>query len=165
MTYCLSAAAFQCALGALFHFPFISTGIFLAGLLSILIDLDIGFPYSVNTPFAHSTFFAIFWVYVGVIVLSLLNFISLITFDCLVETILALISAYSTHLLVDASTRGIYTFPRNLRIKDWLHPLPKGSNAAWENWGKFKFKIELSDLSISAASITFIIIFIALAPI
>lgn len=139
-------------------------GIFLAGLLSIIIDLDIGFPYSVNTPFAHSIFFAILWIYVGVIVLSLLNYISLISFDCLIETSLALLSAYSTHLIIDAFTQGIYTFPRDLRIRDWLHPTPKGSNAAWENWGKFKFKTELSDLSISVASITFIIIFIALTP-
>ena len=164
LTHCLAAAAFQCALGALFHFPFISIGIFLAGLLSIIIDLDVELPYSIKTPFAHSVLFAIIWIYVGVIVLSLLNYTSLITFDCLIENSLALVSAYSTHLLIDAFTEGIYTFPRDLRIKDWLHPLPKGSSIAWENWGRFKFRTELSDLSISAASITFIIIFIALTP-
>ena len=98
------------------------------------------------------------------VALALLNLNALITFNCLIETILALISAYSTHLLIDASTQGIYTFPRDLKIKDWLHPLPKGCDSAWENWGKFKFKTELSDLSISAAAITFIIIFIALTP-
>ncbi|MEE9150285.1 MAG: hypothetical protein V3U20_00435, partial [Thermoplasmata archaeon] len=49
--------------------------------------------------------------------------------------ILAIISAYSTHLAIDVFTKeGIYVYPKGSKIKSWVTRLSKGDRVCWEYW-------------------------------
>ncbi len=55
------------------------------------------------------------------------------------EMILAIISAFATHLAIDLFTKeGVYTFPKGSNIKRWVTRLSKGDKNCWEYWHLFQ---------------------------
>ena len=88
---------------------------------------------------------------------------------------LAIISAYSTHLLIDVFTKeGIYLFPKGTNIRKWVMRLPEGDRTCWDYWVKLQ-NAKLDKLKrgnddpilnslISVPSLLAIIVFVAMMP-
>jgi len=167
----LAAVALQAVVGALFGFPLISTGIFVAGIVAILIDIDY-FRHAgrkVFTPIAHSLLFAALWIYMLSLALYLSYIYGGIDRKIWVEGTLAVVSGYSSHLAIDSVTaEGIYTIPRSGRLRSWM----RTKNGIWKEWGVFSFsgrmrksrgeEDPLMNAGICVASLVMILIFIAL---
>jgi hypothetical protein len=160
----------------LFGEPSISTGMFIAGLLAMLIELDYAeLSQNHRTPIGHSLIFGIVWILAGWAIISGLIFVDLISSDLTLELTLSLVSAFATHLIIDSFTReGIYTFPISLDPKRWLNPLPEGDDVCWKYWGQFpnderKKKLRKSEdpilnICVSIPSLLLVIVLVAMLP-
>jgi membrane-bound metal-dependent hydrolase YbcI (DUF457 family) len=172
LSHALAAMAFSAFLGTVFGLPSISYGVFLAGFLAMIIELDVDeLSKNKRSPIGHSIFFGLIWM----ISISILVWITIGSSGRAKEMILALISAYTTHLLIDSFTKeGIYTFPRCFEVKRWFMGLSKGDSACWECWHifenkRFKNRLRGNDdpilnACVSLPSLLVIIVFVAMMP-
>lgn len=121
LAHCLVAMALQGALGLALGLPALSWGMFAAGIIAMLADIDsTGIPPH-RTPFGHSAPFAFLWSY------SLFAAAAIIAPPSAPEFALAASVAFGSHLLLDAFTKGgIFTLPRTRRVPDWLRAVPAG---------------------------------------
>lgn len=176
LAHTLAAMAFQSLLGALFGLPLISLGVFAAGFIAMLIELDYN-PYPEpsgrKSPYAHSLFFAVVWVSLFTLLFLILSRLGKVSLDACLEASLAFVSAFSSHLAIDAvMDDGIYTFP-TASLKHWFVPLPKGSDKAWKGWKKVSVKVagrswkesdSIPNIVISTISFAIILAAVAMMP-
>ena len=161
----------QAALGAAFGFPLLSAGVFAAGIISALIDVDyfVSASKKVKTPLGHSVLSAAIWIYI----VSFALYIGMMSGDASravwLEGTLAIISAYASHLAIDTLTEdGIYTIPKSGRVRSWT-AMDKG---IWTGWGRFSLSGRMSkkrsdddallNTGICVASLALLLAFIAL---
>jgi hypothetical protein len=111
--------SFQAGLGAVLGLPPISEATVLSGILSTLLDLDhVELPPH-RTPAGHSIPSAAIVTF-GAAVISMSLLPGLWAF-----AVIALFSAFWTHLWLDAMTEGgIFLWPQGLDPKEWLQALP-----------------------------------------
>jgi hypothetical protein len=171
LAHALAGLAFCAVLNTLFDLPSISWGIFLAGFIAMLIELDLDdLSENHRSPIGHSIFFGVIWI----VVFSMVAWIVFPTEIALGGT-LAVISAYTTHLVIDLFTReGIYIFPKDFRIRKWIKRLSQGDKNCWECWNVFQNeKLDrlkrgnddpILNALISVPSLLVIIMFVALMP-
>jgi hypothetical protein len=111
--------AFEAGMGAALGLPAISQATILSGILAVVMDADhVGLPPH-RTPAGHSLPSAAFWVYLSVATAG--------AFFPAWKAAAALSSvcAFATHLSLDACTGGgIFLWPRGLRPREWLQPVP-----------------------------------------
>ena len=112
--------AFEVGLGAAFGLPAISQATVLSGIVAVLVDIDhLELPPH-RTPAGHSLPAAAFWVYISAAAAAL--FLPAWT----ATAALASISAFCTHLALDALTKeGIFLWPACLSVQEWFQPLPR----------------------------------------
>jgi hypothetical protein len=172
LAHALAALAFCGLLNMAFDLPSVTWGIFAAGLVAMLIELDLDdLSENHRSPIGHSLFFGFIWM-------GILSAIVWIIFsrEIALGGTLAIISAFTTHLTIDMFTKeGVYTFPKTLEPKIWLSRLSKGDNKCWQNWGIFQSrrmeKIKrgnddpILNAIISVPSLLAIIVYVALMPI
>ncbi len=178
LSHGLAAMAFCALLGVIFGLPAISYGIFIAGLFAMVIELDTDeLSPNKRSPIAHSILFGVIWVVVISILVWVFAFSGLISSRNAIELMLAIISAYTTHLAIDSFTKeGIYTFPKGLTIKKWVNGLSRGDTVTWGYWHLFRIeKIKgrnvnrpnddpILNTCISIPSLLAIIVFVAAMP-
>lgn len=166
ISHAIAAIVVQSLIGALFGYPFLSQGIFVAGFLAMLIDLDqYGFSPTGTTPVGHSVLFGIVWVAAG----SALFWLVLGQG----EYSIALVSAYASHLALDAFTReGIYTVPKGGSPKHWLFPTDRDGAETWKRFPGVALRKRLRKADdpilnavVSIASILIFVLLIALSPV
>jgi membrane-bound metal-dependent hydrolase YbcI (DUF457 family) len=171
LAHALAGLAFCGVLNIAFGLPSVSWGIFAAGFLAMFIELDLDDLSENNrSPIGHSVFFGVLWVVIFSIVLW-----GVFPSEIAIGGTLAIVSAYTTHLLIDVFTKeGIYLFPKGLRIGRWIMRLSQGDEACWGYWVKFQ-NAKLNKLKrgnddpilnaiISVPSLLAIILFVALMP-
>jgi hypothetical protein len=176
LSHSLFAMAVCAVLGYTFGLPGISWGIFLAGFLAMVIELDLD-DLSPNTrsPYGHSFFFGIIWVVVFSFLAWGIAFAGSIPHKTALSLTLAIISAYATHIAIDTFTKeGVYSFPKDSNIKKWLFRLSEGDRICWEHWHifqnrKFEKYLRANDdpilnAIISIPSLLVIIFFVAILP-
>lgn len=176
LSHALAAMAAAAVLNLLLGLSPIAFGIFMAGVISMLVEQDYD-ELSPNrrTPITHSLFFGFIWI----IILSTIFQVSaaFITRGTAQELTIAVIAAFVTHLAIDAFTReGIYTIPRGSDIKRWIRGLPRGETEAWDYWMQFRIRKiggrnvsranedPVLNAAISLPSLMIIIIFVAVMP-
>jgi hypothetical protein len=172
LAHALAGLAFCGLLNMAFGLPSVTWGIFAAGFLSMLIELDQDdLSENHRSPIGHSVFFGVLWVVVFSVVIWIL-----FPSEIALGGTLAIISAYTTHLLIDMFTKeGIYLFPKGARIGKWFKRLPKGDRTCWDYWAKFQ-NAKLDKLKrgnddpilnslISVPSLLAIIVYVALMPV
>lgn len=176
LSHSLAAMAFCALLRAVFGLPAISYGIFVAGIIAMLIELDLDeLSPNKRTPIAHSVMFGLIWIGVISTLVWVLTISASISTRNALELTLAIVSAYTTHLAIDSFTiEGIYTFPKGLDIKRWIKGLSKGDRECWEYWNlfsneKLKNRLRKNDdpilnACISLPSLLVIIVFVAAMP-
>jgi hypothetical protein len=164
--------AFCAGLNFIVGIPAISWGVFLAGFCAMLIELDLDdLSENHRSPIGHSVFFGVIWI----VIFSMMVWM-FFTNEIALRGILSIISAYSTHLLIDVFTKeGIYVRPKGSKIKSWIERLSKGDKKCWEYWivlqnthlDKWKRRNDdpILNASISLPSLLTIIFFVALMPI
>jgi hypothetical protein len=172
LAHALAALAFCGMLNLAFGLPPITWGIFAAGLLAMLIELDLDdLSENHRSPVGHSLLFGIVWI----VIFSAMIWI-VFTSDIALGGTLAIISAFTTHLSIDLFTKeGIYTFPRGKDMKKWITRLSEGERKCWGNWRIFQSKrIEkvkrgnddpILNAIISVPSLLAIIVFVAMMPV
>lgn len=171
LAHALAGMAFCAGLNALFGIPAISWGVFLAGFLAMLIELDLDdLSQNHRSPIGHSVFFGVIWIVIFSVIVWVI-FAKEIAF----RGILSIMSAYSTHLLIDMFTKeGLYKFPKGFNVKRWVKRLSKGDRVCWEYWyllenKKFKNWLRKNDdpilnACVSLPSLLIIIAFVAMMP-
>ena len=172
LAHALAAMAFCGVLNAVFGLPSVSWGLFAAGFLAMLIELDLDdLSENKRSPIGHSVFFGIVWIFV----FSIIVWVIFPKVFALRGT-LAIISAYSTHLLINIFTKeGVYLFPKGPKIKRFVTRLSRGDTVSWEYWNVFQ-NAKLDKLKrgnddpilnslISIPSLLVIIVFVALMPV
>lgn len=176
LSHGLAAMAFCAFLAWLIGLPAISYGVFAAGFFAMLIELDFDELSPNNrTPITHSIFFGFIWVVIFAIAVWGISGLGIIPSVYATQLTLAMISAYTTHLLIDSFTKeGIYTFPKGLCLKRWIKRLSKGDKKCWVYWlifenKRFKKWIRSNDdpilnACISLPSLLVIIVFVAMMP-
>ena len=140
LSHALAAMAAAAVMYLLLGLPAISFGIFAAGVISMLIEQDYD-ELSTNkrTPITHSILFGIIWIIILSIILWSSASITIISNSIALELTLAVISAFSTHLVIDAFTKeGIYIIPKGTNVKKWIRGLPIGDTVAWGYWRQFR---------------------------
>lgn len=138
----------------------------------MMIELDLDdLSENHRSPIGHSVFFGVIWMGIFSILVWII-FPREIAFG----GTLAVMSAYSTHLLIDLFTKeGIYIFPKGLKIRKWISRLSQGDNRCWEYWVVFQNtrlnKIKrgnddpILNALISVPSLLAVIVFVALMPV
>jgi hypothetical protein len=176
LSHALASMAAAAVLNLLLGLPPIAFGIFMAGVISMVMEQDYD-ELSPNrrTPLTHSLFFGCIWV----IILSIIIQISLAVTSRTIaqELTVAVVAAFTTHLAIDAFTReGIYTVPRGFDIKKMIMGLPRGEIEAWGYWSQFRIKKiggrnisranedPILNAAVSLPSLMIIIIFVAAMP-
>ncbi len=171
LAHALAALAFCGLLNMAFGLPSVTWGIFAAGLLAMLIEVDLDdLSENHRSPIGHSVFFGFVWIGIFSAVMWII-----FTGEIAMGGTLAVISAYFTHLAIDLFTKeGLYTFPRSSKPKSWLTRLSKGDRKCWENWKAFQNnRIEkikrgnddpILNAVISVPSLLAIIVYVALMP-
>lgn len=136
IAHCIFAMVMQAILGYSFGFPLLSHGIFVSGIISMLIDMDhLEIPPH-RTPITHSIIFAPFWIYI------IWMFSYIIMPSVSLEILLSGVSAFTTHMLMDAFTKGgIYTYPRVWKIREIFEPLALGKDVESLSSGKYILRI------------------------
>jgi hypothetical protein len=172
LAHVLAAAAIQAALGALFGFPLLSAGVFVAALAAALVDLDCVCirGKSEPTPLGHSVAFAALCVYSISLCLYALHCAGTIGRAAWLEGSLSVAAGIFSHLALDAvTTQGIYTFPRpgaasrkpGMKSRGW-----PGWNRTWQRWGPLG-RVGEEDFRLNAgtcvASMIAILVFIFLS--
>lgn len=138
LSHSLFAIILQAVVGFLFGFPLISTGIFLAGILALLPNLDCSeLMPNHRTPYSHSVFFGIIWTAAAVVVLLLLYSIHHLQFTTSIELSLAVATAMFSHLFLDFFTEdGIFIFPKRRSLKHVFRGINLGDERMWKYWEK-----------------------------
>jgi hypothetical protein len=172
LAHALAGLAFCGVMNIAFGLPPVTWGIFLAGFLAMLIELDLDdLSENHRSPIGHSVLFGILWI----VVFSIIVWI-IFPKEIALGGTLAVISAYTTHLVIDLFTKeGIYTFPKGSNVKKWITRLSKGDRICWMHWRVFQNRrIErlkrgnddpILNALISVPSLLAIIIYVALMPI
>jgi membrane-bound metal-dependent hydrolase YbcI (DUF457 family) len=172
LAHALAGLAFCAVLNTILGIPSISWTIFLSGFLAMLIELDLDdLSENHRSPIGHSVFFGIVWVSVFSAVIWVL-----FQSEIALGGTLAIISAYSTHLVIDLFTKeGIYLFPKGSKIRKWICRLSEGDNECWEYWivvqntrlNRIKRGNDdpILNALISVPSLLAIIVFVALMPV
>ncbi|UCE74588.1 MAG: hypothetical protein JSV56_02500 [Methanomassiliicoccales archaeon] len=176
LAHALAAMAFCALMGTLFGLPAISWGVFLSGFCAMIIELDYD-DLSPNhrSPIGHSIFFGVIWTIAFSVLIWAMTPSGIISKRIAGEFSIALISAYTTHLVIDSFTKeGIYSFPSGFKLKKWVKRLSKGEKVCWEYWMVFKNnKFEklkrhnddpILNACVSIPSLLGIIVFVALMP-
>jgi hypothetical protein len=111
-----------CSLGgALFGLPLLAWPVFVSGILAALVDLDTTGGGHGRTPFGHSVPAAMLW---GCLACACAAAVSP---GCATGMAIAAAVAFGSHLSLDALTGGgIFLWPRNWEMQDWLSPFPPG---------------------------------------
>ncbi len=172
----LAAMATCAILGSIFGLPGITWGIFLAGFLAMLAEMDLDeLSPNKRSPFGHSILFGFLWTLgISVIVWGMVSGDILSRVNALKLT-LAVISGYISHIGIDSFTKeGIYTFPKGPEFKKWVTRLSHGDRKCWEYWHLFKnAKFEkllranddpILNAFVSIPSLLVIIIFVVIMP-
>lgn len=171
LAHAMAGLAFCGLLNMAFGLPSISWGIFAAGFLAMLIELDLDdLSENHRSPIGHSVFFGVIWIAVFSIIVWVV-----FPSEIALNGTLAVISAYVTHLTIDLFTKeGIYLIPKGARIRKWVMRLPEGDRTCWDYWVKFQNakldKIKrgnddpILNALISVPSLLTIIVYIALMP-
>jgi len=96
--------------------------VFLSGVLSALLELDRTPHQPTRTPLGHSLPAAAAWSFL------LCALAAGLSPDSLQGAALASISAFSSHLALDALTaEGVFLWPEGIALEDWLQPYPPGA--------------------------------------
>jgi hypothetical protein len=178
LSHGLAAMAFCAFLASLIGLPAISYGVFAAGFFAMLIELDFDELSPNNrTPITHSIFFGLIWVVIFAIVVWGISGLGIIPSVFATQLTLAIVSAYTTHLLIDSFTKeGIYIMPKGTDLKRWIRGLSRGETETWGYWRQFRIeKISKRNVSranddpilnacISLPSLLVIILFVASMP-
>ncbi|UCE38964.1 MAG: metal-dependent hydrolase [Thermoplasmata archaeon] len=177
LSHSLAAMAACAVIGFIFGLPGISWGVFLAGFVSMLIELDLDdLSPNTRTPIGHSIFFGLIWIALFSLLVWGMAANGALSEGIALEFTICIISAYLTHLVIDSFTKeGIYTYPKGLKTRKWVVRLSKGDKKAWEYWHLLQNKrfVKLKRANddpvlnavISIPSLLAIIIFVALMPI
>ena len=176
LSHALLAMAASAILGSAIGIPGISWGVFAAGFIAMMIELDLDdLSQNSRSPIGHSIFFTIAWI-LGLSALFYgLALGGALSMKFSYEMILAIISAFTTHLAIDMFTKeGIYTFPKGSNVKRWVTRLSKGDRKCWEYWHLFhneKLKRwqranedPILNALVSIPSLLIIIFFVAVMP-
>lgn len=172
LAHALAAMAFCAGLNFIVGIPAISWGVFLAGFCAMLIELDLDdLSENHRSPIGHSVFFGVVWIVIFSVVVWII-----FPMNTALRGTLSIISAFSTHLLIDVFTKeGIYINPKGAKIKSWVTRLSKGDTECWEYWNVFqntrldKLKRRNDDpilnACVSLPSLLIIIFFVAIMPV
>jgi hypothetical protein len=172
LAHALAALAFCGILNMAFGLPPVTWGIFAAGLIAMLIELDLDDLSENNrSPVGHSVLFGFVWI--GIISAIMWT---IFPGEIALGGTLAVISAFTTHLAIDLFTKeGLYTFPKGSDPKKWITRLSKGDKECWENWKVFQnMRIEklkrgnddpILNALISVPSLLAIIVYVAMMPV
>ncbi len=178
LSHALAAMAASAVLYLLLDLPAISFGIFVAGVISMLMEQDYDeLSPNKRTPITHSIFFGIIWIVTLSIIFWNLGSIKIISNRIRLELVLAVIAAFTTHLAIDTFTKeGIYIIPKGTHVKKWIQGLPKGDTAAWGYWRHYHLERivgknvsrpnedPILNTAVSLPSLMIIIIFVAAMP-
>jgi hypothetical protein len=119
LAHCLVAMAFEGCLGRACGWPTLSWGMFAAGIIAVLVDLDDCGLRPNRTPLGHSLLSAIFAGYIITAATAIASP------SGAAEMALAVSVAFGSHLALDACTKGgIFMFPRSWHFPEWLEMLP-----------------------------------------
>jgi hypothetical protein len=178
LSHALAAMAAAAVMYLVLGLPAISFGIFMAGVISMLLEQDYD-ELSTNkrTPITHSIFFGIIWVVIISMILWSSASIKAISSSIALEFTVAVFSAFSTHLVIDAFTKeGIYIIPKGTQVKKWIRGLSRGDTATWDYWRHYHIENirgknvsranedPILNTAISLPSLMIIIIFVAAMP-
>jgi hypothetical protein len=178
LSHALGAIAFAALLGWVVGLPPISFGIFMAGVITMFMEQDYDeLSATKRTPITHSVFFGIIWVVILSIFFLGLAPLKILSGRISQELVIAVISAFTTHLLIDAFTKeGIYIIPKGTDMRRWIRGLPRGETETWAYWKQFRIEKILGrkisranddpilNACISLPSLIIIIIFVAAMP-
>jgi hypothetical protein len=176
LSHALLAMAASAILGSAMGLPGISWGVFAAGFIAMMIELDLDdLSQNSRSPIGHSIFFTIIWILIFSTLFFGLALGGTLSMKLGKEMILAIISAFATHLTIDLFTKeGIYTFPKGYNIKRWVIRLSKGDRKCWEYWHILKYeKLKrwqranedpILNALVSIPSLLIIIFFVAVMP-
>jgi hypothetical protein len=178
LSHALGAMAAAAIIYLLLGLPPISFGIFMAGVISMLMEQDYDeLSPNKRTPITHSIFFGIIWIIILSCILWSTASIEIISKGIALEVNIAIIAAFTTHLAIDTFTQeGIYVFPKGTQAKKWIRGLPMGGTETWGYWKQFRIeeikgrKISranedpILNAAISLPSLMIIIIFVAAMP-
>lgn len=170
LTHALAAAAMQCAFNVILDQPIIGLNIFVAGILAMLINLDrIDGMSGKHSPLGHSIGFGLIWIYVAVCVTYLAYAFDLLAGHAVLGLFTAVVSAYVTHLLLDAFTEeGIFSFPNLGKFGQLFKASDSNYIREWEAWGRLSLaspKRRLTDGRINIAMLLILLVFVAFAEI
>lgn len=122
----------------LMDLPPVSSSLFLAGFVAMLINLDYSKKTKLNrTPLGHSIFSALLWSMIFLILMLILSSYGIFDWHIAFQLSIVFAASYITHLLLDFFTiEGLYTFKgkRWLRINSTLLGMePKKESSALLN--------------------------------
>jgi hypothetical protein len=176
LSHALLAMAVSAILGSAIGLPGISWGVFAAGLIAMMIELDLDdLSQNTRSPIGHSIFFTIIWILALSSLFLGLALGEILSMKPSQEMVLAIFSAFATHLTIDLFTKeGVYTFPKGSNIKRWIKRLSKGDRMCWEYWHLFQNeKLKrwqranedpILNALVSVPSLLIIIFFVAVMP-
>jgi len=178
LSHALGAMAASAILFLLFGLPAISFGIFMAGVISMIMEQDFDeLSPTRRTPITHSIFFGIIWIVIFSSIPWISASVNMISNRIALELTLAIMAAFSTHLAIDAFTKeGIYLFPKGAHVMKWIRGLPKGETETWSYWRRYHIERFMGrhvtranedpilNAAISIPSLLTIIVFVAAMP-
>lgn len=170
LAHCLSAMAFQSAMNPSFGLNSLSETSFLAGIVSMFIDLDRDCYNGKRTPLLHSALFGAIWCLVAESVILCAAVSGLMPMSQVLPLVAVFPAAFASHLLADAFTEeGVYLLPRCARFPEWFRRKHDPENS-WVKWkkvslpGKRRNDDPILNFCVSFVSLVVLIVLLALTP-
>ncbi|MCK5038375.1 MAG: hypothetical protein KAS16_04695 [Thermoplasmata archaeon] len=133
LTHALAASAMQCTLNLMMGGSVFNVNVFLAAVLAMAINLDrFGPGENRRSPIGHSMGSGFIWIYLSYLLIQFLDAYMNIRLDH--GIVIAVISAFATHLFLDHLDGGIYLMPVNTAPSTWLRKHMPGEKKAWPAW-------------------------------
>jgi len=114
LSHCLVAVAACGVINIILGLPSLSSDIFFAGLLAMLINLDYSRKTKLKrTPWGHSPHSAVMWSMIFLVPVFIIYFTGAMQWNSVLELSVGFSVAYWTHLILDFfTTEGLYVFRR-----------------------------------------------------
>jgi hypothetical protein len=125
-------------LNAVLGLDAISWNVFLAAMIAMMLDLDMGNTrVAKGSPLGHSLGCGLVFVYlVGIAAFGSIVFFGVLPLVAIQFTLGVGIGVLG-HFIADLATgRVVYTFPRNLDLPGWFTNFDHGSSRFWGAWGR-----------------------------
>ena len=160
LTHALLAGALIALINPLLGIQVISWNVFLAGIVAMLLDMDMS---EKTGPICHSLGFATAAVYVtGMVSFAFCALTGTPLFYAGLMVLTVAVGLFS-HLCLDVLTgEQVYTFPRNLEPSSWFSKVDVKFDRFWGAWGRFSMASKQTrDSRVNLLSVTLLIVTIA----